>query len=109
MIEQEFHAAISAEKPTTSTSTTSSAQPPPQPSSHEAHVNSEGKRTDAELGEQLSTTTVRTQKIGSINDIEILETSFGVSACVSNCLIIYLSSCLKFVCINLFCFAFVIV
>lgn len=88
MIEQEFHAAISAEKPTTinpSAPSQQSSQPPPPLSQH-THVHSmasEGKRTDAELGEQVPST-VCTQKIGRINDIEILETSFGVSerACV---------------------------
>lgn len=79
VIEQEFHAAISAEKPTPSTISHHAPPSAPLPSAaHGGITSSEGKRTDAELGEKMPVA-VSTQKIGQINDVEILETSFGVS------------------------------
>lgn len=104
VIEQEFHAAISAEKsthapmvghgtaphPSSQLSAMPTAPQPPPRSRHMAHhgisAADGGKHTDAELGELLppkavpadATEEVYTQKI-RINDIEILETSFGVS------------------------------
>lgn len=69
VIEQEFHAAISAEKP--------AASPPSKtisiPSDHDAEL---GGNDDDNKKRKID---VQTKVVGAINEIEILETSFGVS------------------------------
>lgn len=80
MIEQEFHAAISAEKPTSvhlaPTLNVSAPLIDPSQKSPEKKL-----CDDAECGgsSRKRLSAISTQVVGAINDVEILETTFGVS------------------------------
>lgn len=85
MIEQEFHAAISAEKPVAPPITPALLALHDQPvpaAGHKLRTSKtpEKKAFDAERGESRKRlSAVSTQVVAEINDVEILETTFGVS------------------------------